>query len=122
GGVDHDRGRTPALGGLRPPAHRGGGVAEAHRYRRRALARAVRRGVRNHLRRRRLLPRAPGPARNPRAAARGAPGPASGAPAIGRERRMTLDLVPIWTVILALSVFMYVLLDGFDLGVGILFP
>ena len=35
---------------------------------------------------------------------------------------MTLDLVPIWTVILAVSVFMYVLLDGFDLGVGILFP
>ncbi len=35
---------------------------------------------------------------------------------------MNLDLVPIWTVILALSVFMYVLLDGFDLGVGILFP
>jgi len=35
---------------------------------------------------------------------------------------MTLDLVPIWTVILALSVFMYVLLDGFDLGVGMLFP
>ena len=35
---------------------------------------------------------------------------------------MALDLVPIWTVILALSVFMYVLLDGFDLGIGILFP
>ena len=35
---------------------------------------------------------------------------------------MSLDLVPIWTVILAVSVFMYVLLDGFDLGVGILFP
>src|SRR6185503_6392834 len=35
---------------------------------------------------------------------------------------MSLDLVPIWTVILALSVFMYVLLDGFDLGIGILFP
>ncbi|HEV7803986.1 MAG TPA: cytochrome d ubiquinol oxidase subunit II, partial [Burkholderiales bacterium] len=35
---------------------------------------------------------------------------------------MTLDLVPIWTLILAVSVFMYVLLDGFDLGVGILFP
>jgi len=33
-----------------------------------------------------------------------------------------LDLVPIWTAILAVSVFMYVLLDGFDLGVGILFP
>ena len=35
---------------------------------------------------------------------------------------MNLDLVPIWTVILAVSVFMYVLLDGFDLGIGILFP
>ena len=34
---------------------------------------------------------------------------------------MTLDLVPIWTLILAVAVFMYVLLDGFDLGVGILF-
>jgi cytochrome bd ubiquinol oxidase subunit II len=35
---------------------------------------------------------------------------------------MALDLVPIWTLILAFAVFMYVLLDGFDLGVGILFP
>ncbi|MGH8800807.1 MAG: cytochrome d ubiquinol oxidase subunit II, partial [Casimicrobiaceae bacterium] len=35
---------------------------------------------------------------------------------------MQLDLVPIWTVILGVGVFMYVLLDGFDLGVGILFP
>ncbi|MGZ8197891.1 MAG: ubiquinol oxidase subunit II, partial [Burkholderiales bacterium] len=35
---------------------------------------------------------------------------------------MALDLVPIWTVILAVSVLMYVLLDGFDLGIGILFP
>ena len=34
---------------------------------------------------------------------------------------MALDLVPLWTLILGLSVFMYVLLDGFDLGVGILF-
>jgi cytochrome d ubiquinol oxidase subunit II len=32
-----------------------------------------------------------------------------------------LDLVPIWTVILGLGVFLYVLLDGFDLGVGMLF-
>ena len=31
------------------------------------------------------------------------------------------DLVPIWTVIIALAVFLYVLLDGFDLGVGILY-
>jgi cytochrome d ubiquinol oxidase subunit II len=34
---------------------------------------------------------------------------------------MQLDLVPLWAAILALAVFMYVLLDGFDLGVGILF-
>ena len=34
---------------------------------------------------------------------------------------MQLDLVPLWTAILALAVFMYVLLDGFDLGVGMLF-
>ena len=32
-----------------------------------------------------------------------------------------LDLVPIWTVILGVGIFFYVLLDGFDLGVGILF-
>jgi cytochrome d ubiquinol oxidase subunit II len=34
---------------------------------------------------------------------------------------MTLDFVPIWTVILGLGVFLYVLLDGFDLGVGIVY-
>ena len=33
---------------------------------------------------------------------------------------MSIDLVPLWAAILALAVFMYVLLDGFDLGVGIL--
>ncbi|HEY0878487.1 MAG TPA: cytochrome d ubiquinol oxidase subunit II [Zeimonas sp.] len=33
-----------------------------------------------------------------------------------------LDLVPLWAAILALAVFMYVLLDGFDLGVAMLFP
>src|SRR6201990_1300424 len=32
-----------------------------------------------------------------------------------------LDFVPIWTVILGMAVFFYVLLDGFDLGVGMLF-
>jgi cytochrome bd ubiquinol oxidase subunit II len=33
-----------------------------------------------------------------------------------------VDLPLIWSGIIALAVFMYVLLDGFDLGVGILFP
>src|ERR1700726_3081564 len=34
---------------------------------------------------------------------------------------MMLDLVPIWTAILAAAVFFYVALDGFDLGVGMLY-
>jgi cytochrome bd ubiquinol oxidase subunit II len=32
-----------------------------------------------------------------------------------------LDLVPLWTLILGIAVVFYVLLDGFDLGVGILY-
>jgi cytochrome bd ubiquinol oxidase subunit II len=31
------------------------------------------------------------------------------------------DFVPVWTLILGIGVFFYVLLDGFDLGVGILY-
>jgi cytochrome d ubiquinol oxidase subunit II len=34
---------------------------------------------------------------------------------------LVLDLVPIWTLIVGASVFFYVLLDGFDLGVGMLY-
>src|SRR5688500_11216798 len=35
---------------------------------------------------------------------------------------MTLDLPLIWAGIIAAAVLLYVLLDGFDLGIGILFP
>lgn len=35
---------------------------------------------------------------------------------------MTLDLPLIWGVVIAVAVLMYVLLDGFDLGIGVLFP
>jgi cytochrome bd ubiquinol oxidase subunit II len=35
---------------------------------------------------------------------------------------MTLDLPLIWAGLLAVAVLLYVLLDGFDLGIGILFP
>src|SRR6478752_6956583 len=35
---------------------------------------------------------------------------------------MNLDLPLIWAGIIATAVLLYVLLDGFDLGVGILFP
>jgi len=34
---------------------------------------------------------------------------------------MALDLVPLWTVLLGLAVFYYVVFDGFDLGVGMLY-
>jgi cytochrome d ubiquinol oxidase subunit II len=34
---------------------------------------------------------------------------------------MVLDLVPLWTGLLALAVFYYVVFDGFDLGIGILY-
>jgi cytochrome d ubiquinol oxidase subunit II len=34
---------------------------------------------------------------------------------------MMIDLVPIWTLLLGLAVFYYVVFDGFDLGVGILY-
>ncbi len=35
---------------------------------------------------------------------------------------MIIDLPPIWAGVLAVAVLMYVVLDGFDLGIGILFP
>jgi cytochrome d ubiquinol oxidase subunit II len=34
---------------------------------------------------------------------------------------MVLDLVPVWTSLLGLAVFYYVVFDGFDLGVGMLY-
>ena len=39
----------------------------------------------------------------------------------GMQHEPSLDLVPIWTAIFAIGVFFYVLLDGFDLGVGMLY-
>ncbi len=35
---------------------------------------------------------------------------------------MEFDLALIWGLLIALAVFLYVVLDGFDLGIGILFP
>lgn len=34
---------------------------------------------------------------------------------------MIIDFVPLWTIIVGAAVFLYVLLDGFDLGVGMLY-
>ena len=35
---------------------------------------------------------------------------------------MELELSFIWAMIIAVAVLVYVILDGFDLGIGILFP
>ncbi|NBW06247.1 MAG: cytochrome d ubiquinol oxidase subunit II, partial [Alphaproteobacteria bacterium] len=35
---------------------------------------------------------------------------------------MTIDLPLIWAGLIAFAILAYVVLDGFDLGVGILFP
>lgn len=35
---------------------------------------------------------------------------------------MGIDLALIWAVIILFGVMMYVIMDGFDLGIGILFP
>ena len=35
---------------------------------------------------------------------------------------MNLDLTIVWALIIVFSVFVYVVMDGFDLGIGILFP
>ena len=35
---------------------------------------------------------------------------------------INFDLTTIWAFIIAFAVFMYVVTDGFDLGIGILFP
>ena len=40
---------------------------------------------------------------------------------VPETRHDPFDFVPMWTLILGLAVFFYVLLDGFDLGVGILY-
>ena len=35
---------------------------------------------------------------------------------------MSIDLPLVWAFLIAFSVFMYVVMDGFDLGIGVLFP
>jgi cytochrome d ubiquinol oxidase subunit II len=41
---------------------------------------------------------------------------------LNQESEAGMDITVVWAAIIALGVFMYVVLDGFDLGVGILFP
>ena len=68
-------------------------------------------------------PHEPEPANAPAHAAGITPAPALTAGA-GPEAPMadTTLLTLIWAAILAFAVFMYVVMDGFDLGIGVLFP
>ena len=34
----------------------------------------------------------------------------------------TIDIAAVWAFIIAFAVFVYVVMDGFDLGLGLLFP
>src|SRR5690606_14533457 len=133
GGLVRGRDRAPALGGLRPAAHQRGAEPQHHRGRGDVIADHLRRGLRGDFRRRHLVPAGPG-AQGP-AAVRGRARhrgrrqdprtPAVG----GRPRRRThgghvMDTatwLPVaWYFVIGFGVLMYVLLDGFVLGLGIL--
>ena len=62
-------------------------------------------------------------ARGDRKRTAGAAGPGAAVHECGATAmtQPVLDLVPAWTLVLGVGVFFYVLLDGFDLGVGILY-
>src|SRR5271166_4991080 len=128
-----DRGRSAAVDRLRTPAHRRFRHAVADRRRRRAVARRLQPRLHSGVRDR---DRADVEDRAGRACGGGCgaggrnrkrPSAAAGSRASrgsSRESDMTalvFDFVPIWTLILGVGVFLYVLLDGFDLGVGILY-
>ena len=137
GGLDHHRGRPPALHGLWPAAHRRIGFA-ARRRRRSAprcspssssISRVFGAGTFYILRlmAHRRITAEHGIAQRRRCGPRGiTPGPV----------RMRRDSLPtheggrrwysispfIWACLIAFAVLAYVVMDGFDLGIGILFP
>src|SRR5262245_55938844 len=129
GRMDDDGGRPPALDCLRAAAHRRFDVALACRRRRAPLVAGLHGGLSDHL-----------PVRGPHRGATGGKGPSVGArdrradrkraaacadpcrARAGRQDAMNaLNFVPVWTLILGAGIFFYVLLDGFDLGVGMLY-
>src|SRR5262249_39108855 len=129
--LDDDRGRAPTLDDLRFDADSRLSLAIANRPRRSSLAPAVYCGLSADLSggaRHHASPCLAGPRRRGRTGAHCQRPPARadrrrlGAWDSGKGRMMpALDLVPIWTTILAVGVFLYVALDGFDLGVGMLY-
>src|SRR5579883_1587586 len=120
-----DRGRAPAVDRVRAAAHRAVGDAVAVRRRRADLAAVLRGSLSGDLSERGVVHAASGAGRAGRGA-RGAGRGRAAAPAGARTAggaAMTaagIDFVGVWTVLIAAGVFFYVLLDGFDLGVGML--
>src|SRR5499425_69590 len=127
--MDDDGGRPPALDCLRHAAHRRFDVALAGGRRRAGLVAGLHGGLSDHL-----------PVRGPHRGGAGAQGAGVGArdrradreraaacadpcrARAGRQDAMNaLNFVPVWTLILGAGIFFYVLLDGFDLGVGMLY-
>src|SRR3569623_1746227 len=131
--VDHHRGRPSALYRVRSAAHRRFRFTGRRRGGRR-VARGLLRRLSGDFRRRLLLHFAVdgenADLRQRRHGARGYAGTrgghhaGAGADPAGcrRARTMTIDLALIWAALLAFAVFAFVVLDGFDLGVGILLP
>src|SRR5690606_23259367 len=46
----------------------------------------------------------------------------AGGPPRDREMNMGIDLTLLWAIIILFGILMYVVMDGFDLGIGILYP
>ena len=123
GRLDRHRGGTPAVHRLWPAAHRRQRVA-GRAAGRRGVAGRLRRCVCDRVRRRLPLPAPPGaPAADggrDRTRARRAD-PQRRHHAGRRAAGPAMMLTVIWAGLIAFAVLAYVLLDGFDLGVGILF-
>jgi cytochrome d ubiquinol oxidase subunit II len=130
--VVRHRGWTSALDRLRAVSHGAIGVAFADELRRRDFTRGLHARVSADLS---VGPFVDAP-RRPQGVwtshgtdsedrSRTAASPAFGRSAEPRQGRdqmsQVLDFVPLWTLILGMAVFFYVLFDGFDLGVGMLF-
>ena len=123
--LDHRRGRAPALGSLRRAADRRRDDAIPDGPCGGSFAGRLLRRLQLHLRVRNLLHLSAAARRTGRAPGSAPGGRSSQPPDVGcprappRTRRIAV--VMFWVAILAVSILLYVLLDGFDLGVGILF-
>src|SRR5258707_7551993 len=127
----HGRSRPSALGGLWRVANRGCHDAIPDDPRGDDLARDLLRDLRLHIRIRHVLHLSPHPHRSRWQAVR-VPAPRGSQPTVvawrrrsdsrtRSRRRRRITMVMFWVLLLAVSILLYVLLDGADLGVGMLF-